>query len=130
MRQKTPPYMARASRGLGGPQESYDRPQRILRVEGNRTRCSVRLLTRPVDSRHDVRCVQTPKTAQREESFDARVLHQPPENARVSRRLPSLQVTARDGIPTKIIVIILRFHDGMRACVRLDSGEPSRCLRR
>ncbi|CAM9200497.1 unnamed protein product, partial [Sphacelaria rigidula] len=35
------------------------------------------------------------------------------------------KVQARYGIPAKVISIIRRFHDGMRACVRLDSGETS-----
>ena len=32
---------------------------------------------------------------------------------------------ARYGVPAKLISIISQFHDGMRACVRLDSGETS-----
>ena len=35
------------------------------------------------------------------------------------------KVLARYGVPAKLISIIRQFHDGMRACVRLDSGETS-----
>ena len=35
------------------------------------------------------------------------------------------KVLARYGIPAKVISIIRQFHDGMRACVRLDNGEES-----
>ena len=35
------------------------------------------------------------------------------------------KVLARYGIPAKLISIIRQFHDRMRACVRLDSGETS-----
>ena len=35
---------------------------------------------------------------------------------------------ARYGVPAKLISIIRQFHDGMRACVRLDSGETSEWL--
>ena len=35
------------------------------------------------------------------------------------------KVLARYGVPAKLILIIRQFHDGMRACVRLDSGETS-----
>ncbi|CAM9372832.1 unnamed protein product, partial [Ascophyllum nodosum] len=35
------------------------------------------------------------------------------------------KVLARYGVPAKLISIIRQFHDGMRACVRLDSGEMS-----
>ena len=33
------------------------------------------------------------------------------------------KVLARYGVPAKLISIIRQFHDGMRACVRLDSGR-------
>ena len=32
---------------------------------------------------------------------------------------------ARFGIPPRILAVICQFHDGMRACVRLDDGECS-----
>ena len=35
------------------------------------------------------------------------------------------KVLARYGVPAKLISIIRQFHDGMRACGRLDSGETS-----
>ena len=35
------------------------------------------------------------------------------------------KVLARYGVPAKLISIIRQFHDGTRACVRLDSGEMS-----
>ena len=35
------------------------------------------------------------------------------------------KVLARYGVPAKLISIIRQFHDGMRTCVRLDSGETS-----
>ena len=35
------------------------------------------------------------------------------------------KVLARFGVPQKMISVIRQFHDGMRACVRLDDGECS-----
>ena len=35
------------------------------------------------------------------------------------------KVLARYGVPAKLVSIIRQFHDGMQACVRLDSGETS-----
>ena len=34
-------------------------------------------------------------------------------------------VLARFGIPPRMLAVICQFHDGMRACVRLDHGECS-----
>ena len=34
-------------------------------------------------------------------------------------------VLARFGIPPRMLAVIRQFHDGMRACVRLDDGECS-----
>ena len=34
-------------------------------------------------------------------------------------------VLARFGIPPRMLAVIRQFHDGMRACVRLDGGECS-----
>ena len=35
------------------------------------------------------------------------------------------QVLTRIGVPPQMIAVIPRFHDGMRACVRLDDGVRS-----
>ena len=42
----------------------------------------------------------------------------------VGRTLP-WTILARFGIPLRMLAVIHQFHDGMRACVRLDSGECS-----
>lgn len=60
-------YFTRGPRGQGSYQDSCDLPQRLLPLRRNPPRNPVQLSTRPVDSRHDVRCAQNLRTDRREE---------------------------------------------------------------
>lgn len=55
--------------------------------------------TRPVDSRHNIRCAQAPRVGQKEEPSTVHVLHRPPEGMRLSGPLPFLESSSNLGYP-------------------------------